>query len=309
MVNMFATLKHSNVILAITLLAASGTAMAINFAYYQYPGNNYLPKDLLSILMLMGLVYLGVKILFGNQTKIIDGLRELLCFILVLFCISFATTAVQYTPFATIDHLIRAIEISLGIYVENLFGWVESNPLFKLALEVSYDALAVEMIAIAFLFILQIQTSQLREYYFLLLSSTLLGFIFYYFFPTTAPASIIENPYFSEFQRATYLKFWEIHHHIQPSTVEGGLISLPSFHVIWAWYCLYMVRKTPLVFYVLLPINLLLFASCVLLGWHYPTDLLGSIIIIGVTHIAWRYTQKHHVTYLLLSPQQQQIIL
>ena len=161
--------------------------------------------------------------------------------------------------------------------------------MFKMLLEFTYNTLPYQMSYIPMLIIASGRTKYIREYYFLFLISAIIGFSFYYFFPSTAPASIIKSNYFSTAQYATSLKFMQIHQHIQPTTIDGGMIALPSFHTIWAWFCLYLLRGWPVVFFIMLPVNLLLVASCVLLGWHYPMDILGGIVVILLSHGLYFY--------------------
>jgi len=135
-----------------------------------------------------------------------------------------------------------------------------------------------------------------HEFYFLLLVSMIIGFVFYYFFPTMAPSSVIDSPYFLEEQRATALKFSQIHHYLQPTTIEGGLIAMPSFHVIWAYLCLYALRGWPILCGILFPVNCLLALACILLGWHYPIDLVGSIVVILMSQAILRYCYRKSQT-------------
>lgn len=67
------------------------------------------------------------------------------------------------------------------------------------------------------------------------------------------------------------------------------MISFPSFHVIWAWLCLYLVRQWRWVFILLLTMNFVLMVSCVLLGWHYCIDLAGSAVVIFLSHLLYDY--------------------
>ena len=85
--------------------------------------------------------------------------------------------------------------------------------------------------------------------YFLFITTALIGFTFYYFFPTTAPASIVNSPFFS----------------------EGLAVG----------------------FLILLPINGLLMASCLLLGWHYAIDILGAFLVIFLSHaLCWKLKKQ-----------------
>jgi hypothetical protein len=274
------------VYVGILVFLLSTTAHFINLIATHYPGNNYFPPEATLGLLVLIIVYLGLTVLFGkNSYWTIIGL-EFFFFFLVMALILFATNAIQYTPFPPIDLRILPMDMSLHIHLSSLLSWVAEKPLFKILLEAIYNSLTYQLLFIPLLVIATKGLGDIREYYFLLLISTLIGFTFYYFFPTTAPASILNSPFFSEEQQATGLKFSQIHDYIPPSTMEGGMISLPSFHVIWAWFSLYLVRGWLVGFLILLPINGLLMASCLLLGWHYAIDILGAFLVIVLSH-AW----------------------
>lgn len=272
---------------AALLMVLSLLAMGVNFFYYRYPGNNYFPPHTPVIFLTLLLVYSGLSLQFGNSTRLtrlLKKLKEVIFYLLVILILTFASNAVQYTPFPPIDEYIVFLETSMGINLVEWMAWTSAHPAFKAMLNFLYYNLLDQMIVFPLIIIAAGRYHLIREYYFFLLTSAIIGLTFYYFFPTTAPASVLESPYFNQFQQATGLKFWEIHHHIKPSTLEGGLIALPSFHVIWAWFCLYMLREWRILFYIFAPINFFLSLSCVLLGWHYPIDLLGSVIVILITH-------------------------
>ena len=69
------------------------------------------------------------------------------------------------------------------------------------------------------------------------------------------------------------------------------MIAFPSFHIIWGWFCLYLSYGCRWLFIGLLPLNGLLFASCVLLGWHYPLDLVGAAFVILASHLLHGWLQ------------------
>lgn len=272
---------------ALLLFFLSIVAITVNFFGSQYLGNNYFPPHSAYLILALILMYSGFLLQFGRDSQLAAVLKEIIYFFIVMALLALATNAVQYTPFPPIDQHIVDIETLLGIKLSSVLAWTQTKPDFKELLALIYDTLPYQMAYLPLLVIATKRWELLREYYFLLLFSALLGFTFYYFFPTTAPASILQGPYFSPSQQATGLKFMQIHQHIQPSTLEGGLIALPSFHVIWAWLCLYLLKGWPIAFLTLLPINLLLIASCVLLGWHYPIDILGGFVVILISHLAY----------------------
>lgn len=284
---------------AIAIFILAGIAFLVNLLIYQYPGNNYFPPYSTYIAFVLLLIYLGHALQRGRTGRLASMIKEIIYFFLVMSLIAYATNAIQYTPFPPIDKQIIAIERSIHINMATIISWTHKHNVFTNVLAFIYDSLPYQMSYFP-LFVIGIRGLQaktphfpeLREYYFLLLFSALIGFSIYYFFPTTAPASLITSPYFGPAQKATGLKFSQIHHYIQPTTLDGGMIALPSFHAIWAWLCLYLLRGWPLAFIIMLPVNILLVASCVLLGWHYPMDILGSLIIILISHWAYCFCKK-----------------
>jgi hypothetical protein len=274
------------------LFILSISALCVNAYSYQYPGNNYFPPNTLLIAFTLVLMYSGLFLQFGRDHQLTQMLKEVIYFFIVMGVVALATNAAQYTPFDSIDKHILNLESFLHIDMQSIMQWTYDKPKITNLLAFIYDTLPFQMTYFPLLIIATRKFEYVREYYVLLLISVILGFTFYYFFPTTAPASVINNPYFSEIQRATGLKYAQIHHYIQPSTLEGGMIALPSFHVIWAWFCLYLLRGWPIVFFLMLPVNVLIVASCVLLGWHYSVDLLGGFIIILISHALYSVCQK-----------------
>lgn len=274
---------------ALVMVLLSLVALVINHFYYQYPGNVYLPPNYFVVGVNLLLAYAGFFLLQGRDGKITQLVKELVLFFLVMMIVCLVTNAAQYTPFPTIDQRILLLESFFHIDTNAFIKWAHEKPELINVLEVIYRSLDYQLCYIPLMVILLGRKDLIREYYFFLLTSVLVGFMFYYFFPTTAPASVMSGDYFCEEQKATYLKFFQIHHGIQPSTQEGGLIAFPSFHVIWAWFCLWSLRKWPVVYLMLLPINLVLIGSCVLLGWHYCMDIVGSLFVIIFVHYIYRH--------------------
>ena len=274
---------------ALLLILLSIGALSVNYFIYQYPGLSYAPPNARAVAYTLLLMYIGVFLQFGKSSLQVRMLNEVVFFYVVIAIIALATNAIQFTPFPTIDHKIVTFETLLHINMGDMISWTHNQPLFKKLLEFAYTTLTYQIAYIPLIIIAARRWNQIREYYFLLLVSAIIGFSFYYFFPTTAPASVISSNYFSASQYATGLKFKELHQHIPPSTGEGGLISLPSFHIIWGWFCLYILRGWPVWFGIMLPVNILLIVSCVLLGWHYPIDILGSVLVIFTSHYLYYF--------------------
>jgi hypothetical protein len=262
-------------------------AFLVNRLIYQFPGNNYFPPHTLYVGFSLLLMYLGFYLQFGQDSKITKAFKELTLLFLVMSILVTATNAAQYTPFPPIDHHLLTWQAWFPLEMQDYLTWRDAHPLIKTYLEYVYLSLTYQMTYLPLVIIFLGRTHRMREYYFLLMITGIIGYGFYYFFPTTAPASILENIPFAEEQRATGLKFNQIHQYIQPTTLEGGMIAFPSFHVIWAWLCVWLVRDWQILSLLLGMINLMLVAACVLLGWHYWIDVIASIIVIGFAHYSY----------------------
>ncbi|MFC3909289.1 phosphatase PAP2 family protein [Legionella dresdenensis] len=280
------------------VLLISIACLAVNHYVYQFPGNNYLPEAGLSAGIVLLLCVLGAKVLFTSNNHYLIQLTTILCiYYSTLISIILLTNAVQYTPFAPIDPFLIAIGSKIGIDMTAIVYWTTNHDLLKRVLSAAYDSLPLQLTLVPVALALIQRPERVQEFCCLVLISAIIGFSFYYFFPTTAPASNMASSLFSIEQYATGIKFHEIHNYIQPSTLAGGLIALPSFHIIWAWFCTYLVRDYAILFAILLTTNSVLAFSCVLLGWHYPVDIFGSILIIIFTHrIYQRYFNATAIT-------------
>ncbi|HAT8181180.1 TPA: PAP2 family protein [Legionella pneumophila] len=272
------------ILLAGTIVSLSLIALIVNYFIYQFPGNTYFPPNTPVMACIILLNYIGMILFFGKNNRVTRSGLELINFFVVMSIIALATNAVQLTPYPPIDKQIIQLEAQLGINMMSILEWTNKYQYFKYLLAIIYDTLPYQMSILPLCVIVSGRFYILKDYYFLLLSTTLLGFTFYYFFPTTAPASEIQSGLFTPEQIATGLKFHQIHNHMQPTTIEGGLIALPSFHTIWAILCVYLIKDWFIPCILLSIINILLILSCVLLGWHYPIDILAAIMLVGLSY-------------------------
>ena len=267
------------------VIGLSVIALTLNTCYFHFIGNNYFPETALIAGLMLLLILFGTYLQFNQEHPCFLIIREILFFYVLTATVVLLTNAVQYTPFTPIDSLIVNIESAHSIHMPQIITWTAQHPLLKQCLEFAYASLAYQMILLPLIVIFSRNLKKIRSYYFLILVSALIGFSVYYFYPTTAPASQFQSPFFSDEQRATGIKFNEIHQYLTPSTMQGGMIAFPSFHIIWGWFCLYLSYGYRWLFIGLLPLNGLLFSSCVLLGWHYPLDLVGAAFVILASHL------------------------
>jgi hypothetical protein len=235
---------------------------------------------------------LGLIVFFGKDSEANQYGLELLHLYGIMSLIAIASNAIQLTPFAPIDTQIMNFESHFHINIPSILEWTHTHSLVKKILSAAYDSLPYQMSILPLCVIMSGRFHLLREYYFLMLLTTLLGYTFYYFFPTTAPASVISSALFGPEQLATGLKFTQIHSHILPTTNQGGLIALPSFHVIWALLCIYLVKDWYYIRTGFVIINSALILSCILLGWHYPTDVIAGLFIVGFSYCCLNYCKN-----------------
>lgn len=282
-------IKQNNAYLLAMMVVIVVTSIAmfsVNKYWYRFPGLFYFEPSCLGLSMLCCAIRLGLKLQFdlSNDAALLKILKEVSVYSFVIVLIIFATSAIQYTPFTPIDKKILMAEHYLHIDLKASIAWLSTQSHFKTISGAIYDSVCYQVLIFPLLVILYQRYDTLYEFYFLVLVSWIIGSMIYYFFPTMGPASVVDSPYFMDSQRATGLKFWQLHHYIQPVTEDGGMIAMPSFHVIWAWLCVYLMRPWPIVFWLLFVINTAVAASCVLLGWHYYLDVLGSVITMFVSH-------------------------
>lgn len=264
--------------------------LLINEWIYQYPGNNYIRHNKLIVWFILFVNVLVFCRFFGVRIVSNETIQGYLLYFLVGALAVLSVNAIQYTPFNPIDTSILALEKLLHIDSMSFVIWTHQYPTLTGRLHQIYGLLTYEMVVVP-VFVLTIKKfNYLYEYFHIMLIAICIGFLFYYFFPTTGPASNLNPSYFREEQLATGLKFWQIHHYQQPTTASGGMIAMPSFHVIWAWLNVYLIRFRPLCCLALAILNLLMTFSCVLLGWHYCLDVLGSIIVLMVSFKLYQKT-------------------
>lgn len=269
------------VVLAFICVLFSAISIGLNVHFFHFTGNNYCPPGVLESGILLTILYFAAYFNRGIHSRLTQTLGLSLAYFAVLATVTIATNAAQYTPFSPIDQKIIDLE---PFDILPIIAWTKQHPYLRAVLAKIYNSLDTELVVFPLLLIVTLKREYLYEYLILILVTALLGFSFYYFYPTNAPASMFNSEHFASYQRATGIKFSEIHQRISPSTNEGGLISFPSFHVIWAWLTLYSIRFFRRLFWLLLPYNMLIVCACIMLGWHYFLDIIGSLLVLLCAH-------------------------
>lgn len=275
------SLINSQFLVSISItLIFSGIIFLLNKKLFLYSGYAY--SDMTHVAdagFLFFMIYLVRDILqkpnWANQMTDIS-----LCFSTMLL-IALLTNAIQLTPFSTIDWLLGQYE---ELPLVKAVVWTRSHQHIQYIFTHIYNLLGYCMIYCPIINIFFGNRAATHQYCRFMLLSSIIGFSFYFFFPSCGPASYFNADVFLEAQHANHIKFWLIHHGIMPESSIGGLIALPSFHVIWSWACCRIFCCMPkILYYSFFSYFFLTMLSCFFLGWHYSIDIIGSLIVIYLT--------------------------
>ena len=258
------------------IFLASIIVLFLNHFIYHYQGLNYINENALSLLNEAILFKIAAKIFepFKRLENLINDFIKLFgCFVLLMI----ATTAVQYTPFHLIDDFLFRHE---KLPLLSLIDWTKNKlKLFNIIAWI-YNSLIQGLYILPLLFTLLRQSKKVNNFCHYMVFTGIFGFGFYFFFPSCGPVHLYDKTHFLAAQVNNYQKYYDIHHHLIPSQMNGGMIACPSFHVIWAWACVRFFISNRILFPFALTWFLMICASTILLGWHYSIDVLSAILII-----------------------------
>lgn len=263
---------------ALMLLLAIGCSSA-NELFTKYPGNNYTSWQWLLLAPLIVVMFGIAKVARDMAPRLAYFTRYYTLYYLIVTSMSLFLNGIQYTPFPTIDQTLGHWDLVLGINTPALLAWTAEHSWIKSLFIVSYNTTTTELFFLPMVLAILLLRRQLNEYLLSISISIIIGGMIYYFWPTAAPVSIFHSVNFLADQQATALKFYQIHHYIQPTTTQGGMIAFPSLHVVYAIVCTYVVRNKWWLFIPLAIINFITIVSTVMLGWHYLIDALGGIVL------------------------------
>lgn len=270
------------------LLFLSTLIFISNHLFFHYHGNQYIPSVAFGFSLYMLAFYsctYAIDLIKPWRGYFQDGLSLGLC----VLSISLATNAIQFTPFTTIDHLLGRFEL---LPLASIISWTKTQKFLFTSLTHIYNSLNILLVMVPLLLIFFQKKLQLSSFYRFIMTSTLMGFIIYFFFPSCGPASFFPKHLFEYYQIDNSIKFHQIHHGEFPTTELGGLIAFPSFHVIWAYACVYPLRNYKWINSIMYLWFSLICISCVMLGWHYSLDIVGSFFIITITRML---IEKHQI--------------
>ncbi|MBI5246692.1 MAG: phosphatase PAP2 family protein [Elusimicrobia bacterium] len=265
--------------LAAALLAAF-LLMAVNALFFHYTGISYFPREC------WWLAFVAVDLaIFGHWIRERSPRASFAAIGLAFYALAMAVTtgvlvsAVQYTPFPRIDHALARWDAALGWDTVAVLSWIAERPRLRTFLNWCYNSTDLQLALAPFVPALAGDRRRMRVLLYALTYSTIAGSLFYYFFPSSGPASVFQSPDFLQVQRFTHMKYEQVHQFRPVTTLLGGLIAFPSFHVAWSVLVTYAALPNKNLFRAAAVLNTIVIASTVLLAWHYVVDVPAGIAL------------------------------
>jgi membrane-associated phospholipid phosphatase len=277
------------------LLAALLTAAAlsaVNAAFFRYTGISYFPREA----WWLAFVALDFAV-FGHWVRARSPYASFVAVNLAFYALTAAvmgvlTTGIQYSPFPRIDLALARFDALLGWDTVAVMRRVAERPSLRSFLILCYNSTELQLVLAPCLAALSHDRRRLRVYLYAIVYSSFFGSLIYYFFPSSGPAGVFDSPDFMHVQRLTHLKYEQVHNFQPVTTLLGGLIAFPSFHVAWSVLATYVAWPKRNVFWSLVVLNVLVISSTVLLGWHYLVDVPAGIALALVCISAGEVTHR-----------------
>mgnify|MGYP001594678625 CR=1 FL=1 len=260
-------------------LLTAGAMLAVNAACFRYTGISYFPREA----WWLAFVALDFAI-FGHWVRTRSPYASFVSINLGLYALTVAvmgvlTTGIQLSPFPRIDPALARWDAGLGWDTVAVLRWVAERPRLRAFLNLCYNSTELQLVLAPFVAAYAHDKRRLRVYLYGIVYSSFIGSLFYYFFPSSGPAGVFQSPDFLSVQRLTHLKFEQVHNFQPVTTLLGGLIAFPSFHVAWSVLATYAAQPRKGIFLALVILNVLVISSTVLLGWHYLVDVPAGILL------------------------------
>ena len=264
------------------LLAAllmTAVLFAVNALRFHYTGISYFPREG----WWLAFVALDFAI-FGLLVREKSPYASFVAVNLAFYALTAAvmgmlTTGIQYSPFPRIDSALARWDARLGWDTVAVLHWVAERPSLRAFLGLCYNSTELQLALAPLVAAYAHDKRRLRVFIYGIVYSSIVGSLIYYFFPSSGPAGVFQSLDFLPVQRLTHLKYEQVHNFQPVTTLLGGLIAFPSFHVAWSVLATYAAQPRKYIFRGLVVLNALVISSTVLLGWHYLVDVPAGILL------------------------------
>ena len=254
-----------------------------------------------SICILVGSSFIALGQVYrhtGRSDKIAPSLIASGNFILFTTVASASTYLLLPVDNFGFDHFLASIDYCLGYEWIWFVSWFDNHALLGFSLAVIYGSSLIQMVSVILLLGLRGKVMSLHRFLATGVLSFLFGIAIWALLPSFGPSAIIENP--SDISRNTFLvvgaeygmQLRRVAHfgvsRISPHDALG-LIAFPSFHAIMAMMVIVFSRGFGKLFYLYLPLNILMFPAILLHGGHHLVDVFAGITVFLVAHalVCW----------------------
>jgi hypothetical protein len=266
--------------------------IGINAATARYTGASYFPKEFTPLVFVALNALLTGLWIREREPRAAFVLVDGGFYGLAMIASAALVTGAQYTPFPPIDPVLARWDAALGYDTVAVLRWVAARPALRFALDRVYDSTDLLLALAPLAAFWRRDRRVMRVYLFAVVYTFLAGALFYYFFPSSGPAGVYASPDFLPVQRATFMKFSQVHGRLPVTTVLGGMIAFPSFHVAWSVLLTYAALPDRRLFRAAAAWNALVIASTVVLGWHYVVDVPAGILLAALGLYAGGATRR-----------------
>lgn len=265
----------------------------INIAAFHYTGISYFPRESTPLICLALQFAYFDRIYSHVSPRTGFIIRSAAFYGLANIALAFFVSGLQFTPFPPIDAALQRWDQALHFDTAAVIAWTAAHPLLRRFLDLCYESTDVQValapLAAGFAF----DRKRMRVYLYAFVYAFLLGGLFYYLFPSSGPATVYQSPHFAYVQQLTSAKFFWVHHRLPVTTMWGGMIAFPSFHVMWAVITTYAALPYRKLFWGIAALNILVVLSTLLLGWHYLVDVPSGILLGALALYAGEVTHRN----------------
>jgi membrane-associated phospholipid phosphatase len=230
--------------------------------------------------------------LFGGPR---DGFATML--LTGLLALGLSQAAISYLNYVALvaaaqrlrDPVLRTLDLQMygalynrSVDYTGIFPLVSSRLGFML-FERAYTILFAEMAVVVFALVGDV--ARLRWYLLRMFACYLVALGVFVLWPVVGPSLYYPESFRPGYEATTTglwresssLEFAAIRRHLQPLTGFGYFVAVPSLHTAMALLCQVSLGPSTMLFWIFLPINILIVLSTVVLGYHYVLDVPAGI--------------------------------
>lgn len=274
-------------------LALTVLFVLVNATTFHYTGISYFPR-LSTPLICLGLQFAYFDRIYRHISPRSGFILKNAAFYgLANIALALFVSGLQFTPFPPIDAALKHCDRALGFDTAAAMAWTAARPRLRWLLNACYVSTDVQVALAPLVAGFAFDRRRMRVYLYAFVYAFLAGGLLYYFFPSSGPGSVYQSPYFAYVQQLTSAKFFWVHHRLPVTTIWGGMIAFPSFHVMWAVLTTYAALPYRKLFWPIAALNVLVILSTVLLGWHYLVDVPAGLLLGALSLYAGELTHRH----------------